>query len=330
MSPIFSLCAILTTLSVTCFFLLKLSDLEDEGGSAITRSHLPLSDFSANEIPGREESAEEYCRTKVFTFNGLGGKGPLTQYEVENACANQMSFGVCDELADFTGLSQAELLTRLLRTGRFHFSAEHMFWNPQTKRELAWYYSSSTSYLFGNAMHPAPRLNMLKKGEHEPLLDYSGGVGNILLHLHLNRGFSDLYYSGIGLMEKAFAEFRFRRRGLLGSVVKIMSPWTAETNWQFDPIMAPLPGDGSLGAILAFDVLEHIPNYELVVARMVESLRVGGVILERSPFAKGRRQHDRSDDVRIHVSNNGISMEQAMGGKMERDKKKKWWKKIAE
>jgi hypothetical protein len=44
---------------------------------------------------------------------------------------------------------------------------------------------------------------------------------------------------------------------------------------KFDPIQSVLPGNKSLGAILALGVLGHIPNYLEVVIAMVETLKVG-------------------------------------------------------
>ena len=144
---------------------------------------------------------------------------------------------------------------------QFHFEEEHMFWNPQTATQLAWYYSTSQSYLFANAIHGARTavLDMLKKDIHEPVLDYSGGVGNSVLYLAIERGMKCQYF-GIGMIEKAFAEFRVAKRELQ-HMITFLSPWSQGTGWKFDPIQV-LPRDGSLGSIIADDVLEHIPNYQ--------------------------------------------------------------------
>ena len=180
------------------------------------------------------------------------------------------------------------------------------------------------------------------------MLDYSGGVGNSILYLALVKKFKCRYF-GIGLMEKAFAEFRFRRRGLMGrgkpeqqplelltepydtdaneSLVTVVSPWSERTGWKFDPIEGPLPRDGSLGAILAADVLEHIPKYHLVVEAMVQSLKVGGVIIEHSPFA--RPDPEDVVDTRVHLSSGGISMATAMGPTMAYNETVGWWVKVS-
>ena len=159
----------------------------------------------------------------------------------------------------------------------------------------------------------------LEKGVNEPVLDYSGGVGNNVIYL-AEEGFR-CQYSGIGVMEKAFSEYRFQQRGYLeGGVVEIKHPFV---DGKFDPIQSVLPRNESLGAILALDVLEHIPNYHKVVEAMVESLKVGGVIIENSPFGKPVG----GVDTRVHVGNGGISMAQAMGPRMQRTGQS--WTKIA-
>jgi hypothetical protein len=111
------------------------------------------------------------------------------------------------------------------------------------------------------------------------------------------------------------------------ALVTVISPWSERTGWKFDPIEGPLPRDGSLGAILANDVLEHIPKYHLVVEAMVQLLKVGDVIVENSPFA--RTESKDEFDNRVHVSPGGISMKTAMGPTMEFNAKIRWWVKIS-
>ena len=70
--------------------------------------------------------------------------------------------------------------------------------------------------------------------------------------------------------------------------------------------------------IIAIDVLEHIPDYHLVVQQFIKSLNPGGIIIENSPF------EESSDEISIHVRKT-ISMEIAMEG-MERINKNTWVK----
>lgn len=171
---------------------------------------------------------------------------------------------VCKELQDFTGLSDDEFMERMMRRGRFHFEGEHSFWNPESASELAWYYTTSIDYLFANAMHPAVNgvVEYIAKEEYEPVLEYSGGVGSYVLAL-AQRGIHANYF-GIGMAEYHFAQYRIMKHGL-EDLVNFTKPFSEKTGFLFDPINGPLPQDGSLGSILAMDVLEHIPNYHLVV-----------------------------------------------------------------
>ena len=106
--------------------------------------------------------------------------------------------------------------------------------------------------------------------------------------------------------EKAFARYRVERNGLQ-DLVEFKDPYTRRTGYTFDPINGPLPQDGSLGSILAMDVREHIPNYHKVVEKMVVSIRVGGLIIEHSPFGSEQESSDQGEpDLRVHVSTGGI------------------------
>jgi hypothetical protein len=171
---------------------------------------------------------------------------------------------VCKELQDFTGLSDDEFLKRMMRKGRFHFEGEHLFWNPVSASELAWYYSTSVDYLFANAIHSVYKgvVDYVAKKEYEPVLEYSGGVGSNVLAI-AQRGIR-VHYFGIGMAEYHFTQYRIMKHGL-EDLVNFTKPFALKTGFRFDPIGGPLPQDGSLGSILAIDVLEHIPNYHLVV-----------------------------------------------------------------
>ena len=102
----------------------------------------------------------------------------------------------------------------------------------------------------------------ITKEEYEPILEYSGGVGSYVLAL-AQRGIHANYF-GIGMAEYHFAPYRIMKHGL-EDLVNFTKLYSKKIGFLFDPINGPLPQDGSLGSILAIDVLEHIPNYHLVV-----------------------------------------------------------------
>ena len=267
------------------------------------------------------------CRD-VFKTQGQGGIGELNLEKTIKLCQDPLLFDVCDDLKKFTGLTDDEFNQRLTRQGRFHFEGEHAFWNPKSASELAWFYTTSIDYLFANAVHLAMEEALKQRAvkKYEPFLDYSGGVGNNILYL-ASKGVRVQYF-GIGMAEYSFAQYRVWKSNL-NDMVEFKKPFNSEDH-SFDPIHAPLPSDESLGTILAFDVLEHIPNYHNVVDAMVKSIRVGGLIIENTPFAKDKAQ---GEDLRVHVSDGGISMTQAMGPRMkliEQAKRFNVWEKIDE
>jgi len=263
----------------------------------------------------------DQCRN-VFKTQGQGGYGSLSPKQIKTMCASKGMYNSCEDLKEFTGLSDLEFNTRMQREGRFHFEGEHMFWNPQSRSELAWYYATSVDYLFANSVHVSNNLlEVFKEPSQGPVLDYSGGVGNNIIEL-AKAGIPCQYF-GIGMMEYTFAEYRVRKYQL-EHLVSFIRPWNSKTNWSFDPINGPLPRDGSLGGIVAIDVLEHIPDYQNVVKAMVESLRVGGIIVENTPF--GSTVENGEEDLRVHVSDGGITMSEAMGESMKNIGKGKWQK----
>ena len=126
----------------------------------------------------KKPNAEE-CRD-VFRSAGQGGAGELGDLSF---CRHKNAFNACEDLKDFTGLTEEELDKRIRRKGRFHFEGEHQFWNPETSTELAWYYSTSVNYLFANSAHTLVPIVRELNLTHAPVLDFSGGVGNNVIHL---------------------------------------------------------------------------------------------------------------------------------------------------
>lgn len=225
---------------------------------------------------------------------GNGGMGVMPSAHIEQVRIDtgQRFYGVFDDLLLFTGLAEPELRRRLERVAQFHFEGEHAWWGPTTTSELAWFYRTSASYLFANAIHPDVTADLGLTVDDGPVLDYSGGVGNNVLAL-AQRGIQVVYF-GIGLQEFEFARFRVEAKGLQ-HLVQFVRPFvrnnvtgvlefnarTAVPNLQF-------------GAILAFDVLEHIPDYHITLAHLIALLRPGGRIFENSPFG------GEDDPVAVH------------------------------
>jgi 2-polyprenyl-3-methyl-5-hydroxy-6-metoxy-1,4-benzoquinol methylase len=116
--------------------------------------------------------------------------------------------------------------------------------------------------------------------ENGPVLDYSGGVGNTVLGLAAKN--ISCHYFGIGVQEFAFAEFRVLRRGLQ-DLVKMVSPY-AEVDGEYRFHAYKSIPEASYGAVLAVDVLEHIPDYHVTAKHLAGLLRRGGLFFESLPF----------------------------------------------
>ena len=258
----------------------------------------------------------DQCRLELAQTRGTGGSGGTLSKEKARAGGNVLN--VSDDLLGFTGLSRQDMMKRLGREGVHHFDSEHAFWHPGNSEELRWFYISSVTYLFANAVHkPHDQLLGTFTPESGPVLDFSGGAGNNVITL-AEQGIA-CAYTGIGLLEYNFARYRIRRRKLEG-LVEFIEPYS---NFQLDPLSALLP-PRQYGCILAFDVLEHIPQYETTVRAMVIAVRPGGCICESSPFEQKKQAKGRVD-TRIHVGNGGVSMHEAMGESMSK-KGLCWWK----
>lgn len=254
----------------------------------------------------------------AFNAQGWEGIGEVPLEMLQKSLRSADRFQVLRDLKGFTGLSEAEIMPRLQRQGRYHYVAEHAFWNPASSSELAWFYRSSVDYLFGLAWHGVePILRGRGKSHHlqveAPILEFSPGVGNNGLHLAVNAKVPYLY-AGLSLLETGFAQYRAARRGLPKSLFRVLMPYSRE-GWQLDPLAALRPGSahhGQIGTILAFDVLEHIPHFERTVAVMVDALRPGGLLVEQSPF-EDLGVDGNGTDTRLHISARGVTMQAAMG-----------------
>lgn len=215
---------------------------------------------------------------------------------------------VIDDLIAFSGLSKTQIAERLLRKPRFHFKSEFAWQGPQDFSELAWFYRTSSGYLFANAAHPYWRLLDLLAPGPGRVLDYGAGAGSNVLGL-LARGFR-VDYLEIGLIQEAFIRFRIQRRGLKNATC--IAPYAEGV---FDPIRCV---SDRYRAIVLQDVLEHVPNYHVLLGHLIDQLPPGGLIFENSPFEV------TAEEIEIHLRAS-MPLERAMRG-MERVQEHVWRK----
>jgi SAM-dependent methyltransferase len=181
-------------------------------------------------------------------------------------------FDVMTDLAAYTGLPAARL-DALVRRRSDSFRAE-WFLAPRGLRLDDWFYLSSTTYLFGNAIHdPIPLVRILERhcGRSGRALDFGGGTGNLALALAAV-GWSVDYLERSAL-QKDFVSFRIQRYDL-DEQVRVLDDWR--------PIEA-----NTYDLVSAVDVLEHVEDLEhVLVNRLLPSIRSGGALAESSPFVR--------------------------------------------
>lgn len=212
---------------------------------------------------------------------------------------------VVEDLEGFTGL-KTDLTKRLMLQPQYHYHSEFKWQSPQNPHELAWFYRSTQSYLFDNASHPYwKKLDQIKP-EHGLILEYAGGIGHNTIPL-AERGCA-VDYLEIGIIQNAFVRFRINKRGLTN--VTFVEPYKDGT---FDPVKCI---DKTYGVIILQDVLEHIPDYHLVLKHLIGCLRPGGYIFEQTPF----EEEVTAEDIDIHLKAS-MPLDQAMVGmdKIERN-----------
>lgn len=237
------------------------------------------------------------------------GIGRIDASVLNKTLNNPLLCDVFEDLLAFTGLSESEVRARLMRTANHHFALEHRFRNPRSVGELTWYYRTSVAYLFANAIHPVPSIvidQLQSPRNTEPVLCFAGGVGTNAVWL-AEKGFA-VHYFGIGMIEQQFALFRAQRRDTKKKI-KFIEPYAGAIGTYargFDAIES-LPNSPTYATILAFDVFEHIPNYEIVAHRLGKTLLPGGRILINAPF-----NNDAESQFDIHLRQS-VPISQALG-----------------
>lgn len=177
-----------------------------------------------------------------------------------------------DDIAEFTGLGrevvEAEVTTRRL----LNFRSE-WFATPSRIRHDHWFYLSSKTYLFANASHFTD--GAFVRGLREriapgaELLDFGGGSGELTLQLAA-AGYR-VSFVELNSLQRDFMRFRIDRHDLRG-VVEVLEPWAETPRGAFD-------------AVVAMDVIEHLPNAsEVLRDRLLPARRPAGVLIENSPF----------------------------------------------
>lgn len=221
---------------------------------------------------------------------------------------NNVSYNdIISDLVAYTGFQEEKLLPYLLRYPRLHFESEFNWVDPKDELELTWFYRTNVGYFWGNSMRPyVPKLDIITQGK---ILDYGAGIGCNTIGL-AKRGV-EVDYLEINRLQADFIKFRAERHKL--NNVKEVKPYSAG---KFDPVLCIVE---QYDAIIAMDVLEHIPNYHVVVEHFIKRLKPSGLIIENSPF------DPFAADIALHIRPS-LPLEEVMIG-MERIDEGIWKKK---
>jgi 2-polyprenyl-3-methyl-5-hydroxy-6-metoxy-1,4-benzoquinol methylase len=176
------------------------------------------------------------------------------------------------DLAEYTRLPEEDVRAALQQRRALSFRSE--WWaTPARLRNDHWFYLSSKSYLFANAVHfPdtsfAERFVLPFVPSGGTVLDFGGGAGGLTLML-ATQGLQP-WYADVNALQRDFVRFRLRKHELEQRVTVL--DWWEE-----------LP-EARLDGVVAVDVLEHLPDARAEVERLLASLGRNGVLVENSPF----------------------------------------------
>lgn len=178
-----------------------------------------------------------------------------------------------EDLAAFTQLDRAVVVEELQRRRRLNFRGEWFSTNPRI-RDDHWFYLSSKTYLFANAVHFSDGRfasdfvrPLLDDGGR--VLDFGGGTGELALRL-AGEGIP-VSFVELNALQRDFVRFRIARHDL-GHLIDVLDPW------------APIP-QTAFAAVTALDVLEHLPDAQAILAeKLLPALTPTGVLIENTPF----------------------------------------------
>lgn len=183
------------------------------------------------------------------------------------------------DLEEFTGLPRDAVLAYLERREGRRISDEFAWVAPDSGAQYAWFYRGSRTYLFTTSEPWERALELAKPGMR--CLDFGGGAGRNALGMAALG--CEVFYVDIGLQPSAFVAFRARKRGL---ALRVIDPMVSDGGrWRCDTAEAARC-IGGFDLIVCDNVLEHVPDYHLVLRKLCAGLAPGGRLLERTPFKR--------------------------------------------
>ena len=275
---------------------------------AYHRRRAGLRNAGANLRRGRLPAARDAAAVAVGRSLATTGRrfllAPYRQERVDlppPLVAGEHRFDVVEDLVEFTALPPETVRTLIAR--RIENFRTEWLQLPVELRDDRWFYLSSRTYLFANAVHfhESPAVvdalaEALRPGGK--VLDFGGGTGNLALALAA-RGFR-VDYRELSAVQKDFVRFRVQRHGLQDRV-GILDGW------------AELPA-GTYDAVCAFDVLEHLPDLPRAVGQIAASLADGGILVDTPSFGAdlSNPMHHEDPGLDRLLAGHGIVLERSL------------------
>jgi len=206
----------------------------------------------------------------------------ITKGERENwdSCRIPVNAETLLDISTFFNLDTESCQTRL---DKYRMSEMAEMWNkldPQSPEQIRRFYQETELYIWElSKWHAsesyqiylnrvAEAIRAFPPSTHPRVLDFGSGIATASIE------FAKIGYqvtlADVPGRTLAFAKHRFQRRGLSYSVIEVTND------------IPHIPGIFDI--VVSFDVLEHIPEAEMVMRRLVQSLRTGGAALIVASF----------------------------------------------
>lgn len=199
------------------------------------------------------------------------------------------------DLEEFTGLTRDGLLTYLRREPGRRVSDEHAWLRPRSVEEYGWFYRGSRTYLIASGDAWARAVALAGPGMR--CLDFGGGCGRNSTGM-ARRG-ATVFYVDIGIMNAAFVAFQARKHRL---DITVIDPMVDDGGRMRVDTAEAARRMGGFDLAVADNVLEHVPRYHEVVAKLAQALKPGGRLLECTPFKREKAYlFGRADPWDVHL-----------------------------
>jgi len=225
------------------------------------------------------------------------------------------------DLEEFTGLEREAILAYLDRHKGRRVSDEFAWVAPTTQAQYGWFYRGSRSYVFSAAEAWSRAIALAKPGMR--CLDFGGGGGRNALGMAAQG--AEVFYVDLGLQTSAFVAFRARKHGL---DVTVIDPMVQDGDrWRCDTAEAARR-IGGFDLIVCDNVLEHVPDYHVVLHKLCAALAPKGRLLECTPFKREKAYLFKKPEAwDVHLPPR-VDMEEAMASAGMRQVEDGLWERV--